>query len=152
MEATITIHSNLICRCVLFISDTHSVSNYKVHSILHPVHRPLITCISGEIDELTAVNPTDRTLWTAARTNMAAPVSHYRSRSRSFRKVFKRPNTLIYTYLWIGISDCSWHGMQVCEYLKLKKEKRNKSDPSVIQCYCRRGVSRDKPDASPWKQ
>uniref|UniRef100_A0A8C2I6P5 Transposase Tc1-like domain-containing protein n=1 Tax=Cyprinus carpio TaxID=7962 RepID=A0A8C2I6P5_CYPCA len=29
---------------------------------------------------------------------------------------------------------------------------RNKSDPSVIQCFCGRGVSRDKPDASPWKQ
>ena len=38
-EAIIILY--IIIRHVLFISDTHCVSNFKVYSILLPVHQPL---------------------------------------------------------------------------------------------------------------
>ncbi len=142
VEAAITIYSNIIWRRVLFTSDKHSGSNYKVYSssrsspatFLHVFREKLMT---------------DRTLWTESQRNMVAPISRYRA--RVFIKVFKRPNTLTYTFLRIGISDSWWHGKQVCEYFEIKKEKR-KLSRSVIQCYCGCGVSRDKYDASPWKR
>ncbi len=33
----------------------------------------------------------------------------------------------------------------------INKEKQKKRYPSVIQCYCGRGVSRGNHDTSPWK-
>ncbi len=42
--------------------------------------------------------------------------------------VFKRPNTLIYTYLWIRISDSWQYGKQVYEYFEFKRD----SSVSVI--------------------
>ncbi len=80
---------------------------------------------------------TDRTLWTESQRNMVAPISRYRS--RLFIKVFKRPNTLTYTFLRIGISDSLWHGKQVCEYFEIKKEKGNEADLSysvIVAAVC----------------
>jgi len=70
-----------------------------------------LACISGETDDRQD---------SLSQRNMVAPISRYRS--RLFIKVFKRPNTLTYTFLRIGISDSWWHGKQVCEYFEIKKE------------------------------
>lgn len=54
-------------------------SNYKVYFIILPDFTShLLAYISGETDEFTRCNPTDRSL-NAAQTKMAAPISHYKN-------------------------------------------------------------------------
>ncbi len=84
MEATITIHSNWINLPMCFISDTHSVCKYKVHYYLPSSPATYLHLFWEKLMNSHAVNLTDSTLRIVMRTNMAAPISRYRSRSKRF--------------------------------------------------------------------
>jgi len=77
MEAAITTHSNIFDDS-FYSYQRHSVNNYEVNSIFLPVHRPL-SCISGETDEFTRCNKSNRQESLNCGPNMV-PISCYRSR------------------------------------------------------------------------
>ncbi len=124
VEAAITIYSNIIWRRLCYSHQTNIVEvTIKFTLFFSEFTGHFLTCISGETDDRQ-----DSLNWVAKKHGGA----HLTLYIKLFIRFFKRPNTLTYTFLRIGISDSWWHGKQVVNILKWKR----KLSRSVIQCYC----------------